>query len=177
MSIQDKLKNNVFFVINKLVGRVAKLEYKISKLESELTRQIAIQRNHLVRVKNRGYLPDDFLQNGRTYLDLSPEKAWAMFKDPNQDFIFIDVSYSNFSPEGPRPDECIHLPLEEMEARFHEIPNRSTPIIIISENGLRSILACEYLNSQGYFNCNNVSGGWKFWLGHRLIEMKSKASA
>lgn len=177
MSIQDKLKNNVFFIINKLVGRVAKLEYKLYKLESEMTRQMAIQRNHLVRVKNQGFLPDDFIQNGRAYLDLSPEKAWAMYKDPNQDFIFIDVSYKNFELDSPRPKECLHIPLEEIDERFGEIPNHSTPIIIISEDGLRSILACEFLNSKGYFNCNNVSGGWKFWLGHRLVEVKNKATA
>jgi rhodanese-related sulfurtransferase len=38
--------------------------------------------------------------------------------------------------------------------------------MIISENGLRSIQACELLIKKGFFNINNISGGHEFWPGH-----------
>jgi rhodanese-related sulfurtransferase len=177
MSIHHKLKNNVFFMINSLAQRVARVEQLLVQLEAETQRQMAIQRNHLVRVKNQEPLTDDFLQNGRSYYDLTPEKAWELFKDKSKDFIFLDVSYKDYAPEGERPIECLHIPLEELEVRWQELPNKSTPIFVISEEGLRSILACDFLNSKGYFNCNNISGGWKFWPGHRLIQVKTQASA
>ena len=168
MSLRQRLQNNFFFVINKLTSRVAALEHQVMRMQADLDRQMAIQRQHMVRLKNHEHLPDDFILNGRPYHDLSPEKAWKLFQDPNFDFIFLDVSHQGFTPEGPRPKNVFSIPLEELEARWEEIPNRSTPLLVISEDGLRSILACDYLVSRGMYNCNNISGGWKFWPGHRL---------
>ena len=55
--------------------------------------------------------------------------------------------------------------MEELYVRFSEIPNKTVPILVISENGLRSIQACEILIKKGFFNINNVSGGYEFWPG------------
>lgn len=178
MSIRQKLQNNIFHVINLLTGRVAALERQMMRMQEEMDRNFAIQRQHLVRVKNNQELPDAFIQNGRPYHDLSPEKAWKLFQDPEFDFIFLDVSHEEFVPEGTRPRATLHIPLEQLEARWDEVPQQTTPLMIISEEGLRSILACEFLNSKNYFNCNNVSGGWKFWPGHRLHSVeKTQESA
>ena len=54
-------------------------------------------------------------------------------------------------------------PLEELNMRYAEIPNRTTPILVISEVGLRSIKASELLVKKGFYNVNNVSGGYRYW--------------
>lgn len=178
MSLRQKLQNNIFYVINLLTGRVAALERQVLRMQEEMDRKFAIQRQHLVRVKNRQDLPDVYIHEGRPYHDLTPEKAWKLFQDPQFDFVFLDVSHADFSPEGPRPKATIHIPLEQLDERWQEVPQKNTQLMIISEEGLRSILACEFLNAKSYFNCNNVSGGWKFWPGHRLISVeKTKESA
>ncbi len=168
MSLLHKLQNNIFYVINLLTGRVAALERQMMRMQEDMDRKFAIQRQHLVRVKNRQDLPDAFIHDGRPYHDLSPDKAWKLFEDPSFDFIFLDVSHQDYVPEGPRPKATLHIPLEQLAERWDEVPKQSTPLMIISEEGLRSILACEFLNSKNYFNCNNISGGWKFWPGHQL---------
>jgi hypothetical protein len=139
MSIRHKLQNNIFYVINLLTGRVAALERQMMRMQEEMDRKFAIQRQHLVRVKNNQELPDAFIQNGRPYHDLSPEKAWKLFQDPEFDFIFLDVSHEEFVPEGTRPRATLHIPLEQLEARWDEVPQQTTPLMIISEEGLRSI--------------------------------------
>ena len=53
-----------------------------------------------------------------------------------------------------------------------EIQARTTPILIISEDGTKSILACEFLVKRGFYNCNNISGGYKYWYGFRLKEVR-----
>ena len=73
----------------------------------------------------------------------------------------------DYSPIEELP-EAMHIPLEELNIRFTEISNKSTPVYIISENGVKSILACEILNECGYYNVNNISGGYKFWPGFRM---------
>lgn len=169
MSIREKIQSNVYHLINLLTGRLAGIERKLMKLQEDVDRQFAIQRAHMVRLKNRELVSDDFLARGLAYNDLSPERAWELFKRPDFDYVFLDVSFDGFEPQGPRPSHAIHIPLEELELRYEELPqNNSTPILIISEEGLRSVLACEFLAGRGLFNCNNVSGGWRHWPGHRF---------
>ncbi|MBY0517904.1 MAG: rhodanese-like domain-containing protein, partial [Bacteriovoracaceae bacterium] len=153
MSFKDKLQNNLFYVINLLTGRVAAVERQLMRMQEDMDKKFALQRNHMVRLKNREELSDDFLLNGRSYNDLAPEKAWSLFQKKDLDFLFIDVSHKDFQPEGHRPKETIHIPLEQLEMRWKEIPNKSTPVFLISEEGLRSVLACDFLASKGYYNC------------------------
>lgn len=177
MSIREKIQSNVYHLINLLTGRVAAVERKLMRMQEEIDRQLAIQRSHMVRLKNREDLSDDFILRGKSYNDLSPEKAWKLFQKPDLDFVFIDVSHGEFIPQGPRPSVVIHIPLEQLEQRWEEIPNRATPLFLISEDGLRSVLACDYLARKGFFNCNNISGGWKFWPGHRLHDVSSSEAS
>ncbi len=78
------------------------------------------------------------------------------------DFIILDVTKADYSPAA-RLKGIIKIPLEELASRYAEIQNKTTPILIISECGLRSIKACELLVKKGFFNVNNISGGYKFW--------------
>lgn len=166
MSLKAKLQNNVFSIINGLVARIAQVEHQLNRLEQKFERDMAVQRNHLVRIKNREEVSDQFLSQGHVYRDLDPHSAWKLFQEQDFDFIFLDVSHSEFRPDLPRPSEALHIPLEDLEARLEELRNKTTPLFIISEDGLRSILACEFLANLGYYNCNNVSGGWAYWPGH-----------
>ncbi len=168
MSLKQKLQANVYSLVNLLTGRLARLEARVMRLEHRLEGQLAIQRAHLVRVKNREQVSDAFLLDGAPYRDLSPREAWALFQKDDYDFAFLDVSHAGFVPARPRPAEMVHIPLEELESRFGEIERRTTPLLVISEDGLRSVLACEFLASKGLHNCNNVSGGWLYWPGHAL---------
>src|SRR5690606_38551054 len=109
-----------------------------------------VQRNHLIRVKNHEEVSDDFIYHGRKYQDLSPEKAWKLYNDKDYDFVLIDVSSKEYQPERKIP-EAHHIPWEEFKERFFEITTKTTPILVISEDGTNSVLACEFLISRGYF--------------------------
>lgn len=167
--------NNIFNQLNTFEQEIARLEGRILELENRVHKLVEIERNHLIRVKNGEELSDDFLQNGRTYHDLSPEKAWKLYRNPDFDFILIDVTAKDFE-QASRLPEAIHIPWEDFQDRFIEIQSKTTPLLIISEDGTNSILACEFLVKRGFFNCNNVSGGYKFWKGHRLEEIKGRSA-
>lgn len=173
MSIRDRLQNNVFHLINALAGRVAHIETQVERLRDEMRKEMRNQRQHMVRLKNREELSDSFLLNGHPYHDLSPENAWRVFEDKNADGLFLDVSHADYRPEGGRPEGVKHIPLEELENRLAELPPHHVPLYLISEDGLRSILACEYLNQVERPLCNNVSGGWKFWVGFRRADVSA----
>lgn len=155
--------------------KISYLEDRILHLEERINFLTQIERNHLIRVKNKEEVSDDFILQGRTYQDLSPEKAWRLYCNKELDFIFLDVTSKDFKRTREIP-EAIHIPWEELSDRFSEIHSRTTPIIIISEDGTNSILACEFLVKRGFYNCNNVSGGYKHWKGFALRDVNGQTA-
>lgn len=162
----EKLKNNIYHTFNLINSRLNHLEQKLAELDEKLDEVIRIERSNLVRVKNGEEVSDDFILKGRTYYDLSPEKAFELYNDPDKDFILLDVSAKDYHAFDALP-EAIRIPLDELAIRQQEIKNKNVSIFVISENGVKSILACELLRRCGFYNINNISGGHKFWPGHK----------
>jgi rhodanese-related sulfurtransferase len=167
-----KKYHNLFAQIQAFEKHVEDLEGRIYQLEKKIEQMIDVERNHLVRIKNNEELSDEFILSGRKYQDLSPEKAWKLYCNRDFDFILIDVSDKEFTPEEKLP-EAQSIPWEDFPDRFYEITTKTTPILIISEDGTNSVLACEYLAKRGYYNCNNVSGGYKHWIGFQVPKIRS----
>lgn len=155
-----------FKMLETMNQRLSNIEKNISRLDEKMDFSISLQRNHLIRVKNGQDIDDSMILYGRPYNDLSPQRAFEVFNDPDMDFLLIDVSHAGTSTADQLPGS-IHIPLEDISARCHEIINKTTPILVISERGLRSIQACEELVKRGFFNLNNISGGHEFWPAKR----------
>ena len=153
----------IFQMLEFINSRLNNIEKGITRMDEKLDFSLALQRNHLVRIKNGEEIDDSMILLGRPYNDLTPQKAWGIYNNSNIDFLILDVSQKNF--QGERLKDAIKIPLEELHIRFVEIPSKTIPIMIISENGLRSIQGCEQLVKKGFFNINNISGGYEFWPG------------
>lgn len=169
-----KKGQNLFQQLQIFEQEINRLESKVLDLELQIERLIQVERNHLIRVKNHEELPDDFILQGKPYQDLGPDKAFRLYQDKNFDFILLDVSSADY--KGRRLPEALKIPWEEFPERFMEIQSKTTPIMVICEDGTNSVLACMYLVKRGYFNCNNVSGGYKFWKGFRLEAVKTESA-
>jgi rhodanese-related sulfurtransferase len=156
----------IFQMLEFINSRLSNIENKISRMDEKLDFSILLQRNHLVRVKNGEEIDDNMILMGRPYNDLTPQKAWNIYNNNDLDFILLDVSHKTQSKNSHRIEEALNIPIEELNVRFAEIPSKTIPIMIISEDGLRSIQACELLIKKGFFNINNISGGHAFWPGH-----------
>jgi rhodanese-related sulfurtransferase len=145
-------------------SRLSNIEKNIIKLDEKLDFSVALQRNHLIRIKNGEFIDDNMILMGTPYNDINPKKAYEIWNNPDSDFFLLDVTSSTFNSEN-RIKGAIHIPLEELSRRYCEIQTRTTPILIISERGLRSIQASELLVKKGFYNINNISGGYEFWVG------------
>jgi rhodanese-related sulfurtransferase len=167
-----KKYNNIFAQLQDFEKNIGDLEERILQLEQRIEQLIQIERNHLIRVKNHEEISDEFIYHGRRYQDLSPEKAWKLYCNKDFNFILLDVSAKDYGPERKIP-EALHIPWEEFHDRFYEIASKTSPLLVISEDGTNSVLACEFLVKRGYFNCNNISGGYKHWKGFQLGDVKS----
>lgn len=157
-----KKARNIFEQLNIFEKHIERLERRIHQLEKKLDQGLQEQRHLLLRVKNHQELPDDFLLSGKKYLDLSPQKASELYHSCEFNFIMIDVSEKDFQTPVQFP-EAIKIPWSDFQYRFLEIQSKTTPILIISEDGTSSILACHFLIQRGFYNTNNISGGYRYW--------------
>ncbi|HXH76131.1 MAG TPA: rhodanese-like domain-containing protein [Bacteriovoracaceae bacterium] len=169
-----KKGDNLFQQLQIFEEEINRLEAKVLELETRMEHLFQVERNHLIRVKNHEEVADDFIYQGKKFQDLTPDKAWGLYQNKDFDFILIDVSDNSY--EGRRLPEALKIPWLEFKERFHEIQSRTTPIFIICEDGTSSVLACEFLVKRGYFNANNVSGGYKYWRGFRLEAVKNESA-
>lgn len=174
--INEKLQKSIFYNFNKLQDEVKELRKELNDLTEKYEKAMATQRCHIMRIKNGEKLSDEYILNGRNYNDYSPEAAFDFYNQVDENYILLDVSAKGYEPPEELP-EATKIPLDELPFRAKEIVNKATPILIISENGVKSILACEMLNEFGYFNVNNISGGYKFWPAFRHKEITKTEAA
>lgn len=147
--------------VSSLESLIWALKHKIHELEHQ-------NRSSILRLNNQEELSLDFITKNSRYQDLSPEKAFEFYNNKDRNFILLDVSSKDFCPIADLP-EVMNIPIEHLAESLSEIPNKAASILIISEDGIKSILACEYLFKAGYCNLNNISGGYKYWLGHNNL--------
>lgn len=157
-----KKARNIFEQLNIFEKHIERLEKHIYQLETKLDQSLQEQRHLLLRIKNHQELPDDFVLSGKKYLDLSPQKASELYHSQDFNFILIDVSESDYQAPVQLP-EAIKIPWSDFQYRSLEIQSKTTPIMIISEDGTHSILACHFLIQRGFYNTNNISGGYRYW--------------
>jgi len=162
----------IFQLLETMNNRLSNIEKNIARIDEKLDFSITLQRNHLIRVKNNQEIDDSMILMGKPYNDLSPQKAFQIYNDNDMDFLLLDVSEATY-PSDKRLPDSINIPLEELKSRYPEITSKTTPIMIISERGVRSIQACETLIKKGFFNLNNISGGHEFWLGKNPVRATS----
>ncbi len=152
--------------LRKMREKIYSLETSLFTQELKFQRENEILHSQILRLKNGDQLSDDYITKKLTYLDMSPERAFEFYNDKDKNFFLLDVSESRFQPIAELP-EVYRIPLEDLEKSNHRLPGKNHSILVISEKGVRSILACKVLHEMGFHNLNNVSGGYKFWPGFR----------
>jgi rhodanese-related sulfurtransferase len=91
--------------------------------------------------------------------DISPEELsnWISEK---KEFLLVDVR------ESYERSACsiggIHIPLGDLFTRKDEI-SQDKPVVFYCEKGIRSAIAIQRLESTGFANLYNLTGGVKNW--------------
>jgi rhodanese-related sulfurtransferase len=61
-----------------------------------------------------------------------------------------------------RIPDAVLIPMRDLPARLHEL-NKAAEIVVICHHGVRSYHAARYLESTGFENVVNLSGGVAAW--------------
>lgn len=93
--------------------------------------------------------------------EIFPAEAFAKSK---QGALFVDVrEKSELEAEAYDVPNLLHIPLGELELRFHEIPS-DQDVVVVCRGGVRSLRAVHFLISQGYDNTANMKQGILGWM-------------
>ena len=163
--LELKLKSNIFFRINNLDESMERIEKAVAALEREQQRLEKKIKAHLLQLFCLDkQLVTNAVFNDYKYIDLSPTTASSVI---NSDVhkIIIDVSSFDHHHHDAGLFKNLHyfkIPFETLENSLENIPSKKIPIILISEDGLNSIKAANFLYSQGFYILMNVSGGYQY---------------
>ncbi len=106
------------------------------------------------------------------YSNLDPKATAELLQaaaDKGTDLVLLDVRRED-EYRSHRVNSAILIPLEQLEARHHEL-DKNKKLIIICERGRRSVIACEMLHGLGFRDLSNVTGGMKQWIAIGLAHV------
>lgn len=157
----------------KFFNNLHTLEIKLSKLEQKL-RDTAEQHQHelnllkrqIVLSKQGAPILDWAIISSYPYIDLSPQQAYEQYMNPNVIYQVLDVTSEDYQ-SAIEFDNYIKIPFNQLKEKIDEVQFSKGILLVISEDGLNSIRACEMLAKLGVYNCFNVSGGYEYWPENR----------
>jgi rhodanese-related sulfurtransferase len=109
---------------------------------------------------------------GSELSSVTPKQAAAMFAEKKA--IILDVSESHEWQEQHIAG-AIHIPLAQVEARLSELAQyKESPVIVQCRSGKRSTKAADALQSAGFTQVYNLTGGIIAWTNDGLKTSQSK---
>ncbi|MDA8792794.1 rhodanese-like domain-containing protein [Bacteriovoracaceae bacterium] len=161
-SLQIKLQSNIFYRINILEQTIQTLETKISRLDRNLKHNVFKMKSNLINFMQTDSLNIESIFKEYNYIDLAPNTFHNITKSEHP-FLILDVSKeSSEKAEQFKNQNYYHIPFDQIKDKHGLLPSKIYPTIIISQDGTKSILACEELYKLGFYAIFNVSGGYNF---------------
>lgn len=152
--------------IHALEIKVAKLEQQLQLASEKHQHELNLLKRQIVLSKQGAPILDWAIISSYPYIDLSPQQAYEQYMNPNVIYQVLDVTSDNYHSEVEF-DNYIKIPFHQLEEKIDEIKFSKGILLVISEDGLNSIRACEKLAKFGVYNCFNVSGGYEYWPENR----------
>jgi len=92
---------------------------------------------------------------------LDPHQVKALLDKPEAAPLLLDVRESNEFAYC-RIDGSLHIPMGEIVSRLSELdPDRTT--VVVCHHGMRSFQVAQFLETQGFGQVVNLSGGIDAW--------------
>jgi rhodanese-related sulfurtransferase len=140
----------------------ADVRRQLANQADELDTALGALRELLARQAAGETLEPDQIREGRLWRDV--REAAARTKVEAGEFRVLDVR-SHQETSGGVIDGALLIPIDELEARHHELKDDARPTLVVCAMGARSAAACEFLSKEGHFALFNLEGGMSGWRG------------
>jgi rhodanese-related sulfurtransferase len=135
---------------------------RCENLKEELGEELGTLRRTLGRFAAGETITEEMVLEGRLWREIAGDEAKAMVVAGN--VRLLDVRTTQETARGIIPG-AILVPVQELEARWREIPRDGRTTLVYCAGGERSAAACEFLSRQGYQGLHNLVGGFLSWSG------------
>jgi rhodanese-related sulfurtransferase len=135
---------------------------RAENLQEETREEIERLRRTVSRIAAGEKLSAEMVLEGRLWREASPEDGKRMVAEGG--VRIVDVRTPQETSRGIIPG-AILIPVQEIEARWKEIPRDGKKTLVYCAGGERSAAACEFLSRQGYSDLFNLGGGFMSWSG------------
>ena len=85
----------------------------------------------------------------------------VILADKNKYTVFLDVR-EHHELAICQIEGALHIPMSEVPERLKAL-TRDAPLIVLCHHGMRSLNVVQYLESKGFDNAFNLSGGIHAW--------------
>ncbi|MGQ0553097.1 MAG: rhodanese-like domain-containing protein [Planctomycetota bacterium] len=105
----------------------------------------------------------EMIKENRLFRNATTAEILAELEAGRQPYV-VDVRTSQ-EWTGGHIECALHMPVDEIPKRMHELARDGRKMYLICASGGRSAAAAELLSNRGYLNVHNVSGGMGAWRG------------
>ena len=138
------------------------LQRQTHNLSAETEQALALQRRMLAKLASGEELDAEMIEEGRLWKDVTGPEALALAQQDGARILDVRTPHET---AGGHAEGAILIPIEELEARAHELPHDDKPVVVYCAAGVRSAVACDYLSSKGHDGLHNLAGGFPAWTG------------
>ncbi len=135
---------------------------RAENVKEETGEEIETLRRAVSRIAAGEKLTPEMVLEGRLWREASPDEGKRMIAGGGA--RVIDVRTPQETAAGIIPGALL-IPVQEIEARWKEIPKDGKTTLVYCAGGERSAAACEFLSRQGYQALYNLGGGFLSWSG------------
>lgn len=157
------------------LGSAAKARAEARDLREELARRttnaaeeqeqkLEILRKQVADLASGRAVRREMVLEGRLWGDMATGEAVALHAAGHA--RFLDVRTKGETALGIVPGAQL-IPVEELEARWREVPRDGKQLVVYCASGGRSAAACEFLASKGLDSLSNLDAGYSGWSGPR----------
>ena len=140
----------------------AGLRRQLAGQADELETTLAALREQLARLAAGETLDADQIREGRLWRDMREDEARTRVE--SGELLVLDVRTHRETTGGVIPGALL-IPMDELEARHHQVTQDPRPTLVVCAMGVRSAAACEYLAQAGHFALFNLETGMSGWRG------------
>jgi metal-sulfur cluster biosynthetic enzyme/rhodanese-related sulfurtransferase len=144
---------------------IRRVRRELDELRGDLEHGLAVTRQHLARTIAGEAVDPAAVRSGRAWTDLQAAPALVLY-ERTPELLVLDVRTEAEFARGHIPRAKL-VPVDELEDRLRELPDRDVPVLVTCAAGGRSLTACQTLAQHGYTRLYNLVGGMHAWAGPR----------
>lgn len=93
--------------------------------------------------------------------EIAPEELKSL-RESNSDIVVVDVR-EDWEFQTASIDGSVHIPMNQIPARFPGEVNRDKHVVVVCHHGVRSMNVTMWLRQQGFEKVQSLSGGIDSW--------------